>query len=389
MANVKRVLIVRDRLGAGGGIHAYFEAIRPHLTCTHKFCDTGRSHGCYGERGALRWTASSIRLVADWLRLAWEILWFHPGLVHLNAGFDREERSLKREAVSVRIARLLRCPVLVFWHGWDHPAKGGSEFPGGRGGWLWKSYAMSAGHVVLSSKFADDLKRWGFVAPVHVANTVVPAEILGWDAGQSSASGKSLLFLSRVERAKGLWELLEAYALLKAGDPEYRLVIAGDGPDLAALKQRSAELGLADVSFPGFVFGDEKRKCLSSAAIFCFPSHSEGMPLAMLEALAVGLPVVSSAVGGLGDILSDGEHGILLNLLPEDSQGRRFDPAEIVGAIKRLSDDPKLRSEIAHRNAQYARERFSPEEGARQVEVIYQRLGRCLTSQLEDESAVF
>jgi glycosyltransferase involved in cell wall biosynthesis len=371
MTDGLKVLIVRDRISAGGGIHGYFEAIAPHLSCSYLFCDVGRPQGFYGGRAANGWLISGIRLVGDWFRLGWAILRFRPGLVHVNAGLDQEERSLRREALSLRIARMLGCPVLVFWHGWDHPAKGGEQFPGGRGGWLWSTYTKAAAHVVLATSFRDDLKRWGFGAPVHLATTVISPEFLADGAGQAPACGKNLLFLSRVERAKGLWELLDAYALLKTRDSGYRLVIAGDGPDLAALKQRVAELGLADVTFAGFVAGDERLQILREASIFCFPSYSEGMPLAVLEAMAMGLPVVSSDVGGLEDILNDGEHAILLTLLPSDQQGRRFDPAEIASAIKRLTEDPQLSQTIGQRNMTYARTQFAPERVARDLEQIY------------------
>lgn len=371
MVNSLKVLIVRDRKCAGGGIHGYFEAIRPYLKCTCRLCDAGRPHEYFGGRAAHGWLASGVRVVCDWLRLGWHVLRFHPGLVHLNTGLDREERSLKRDAVSIWIARLLGCPVLVFWHGWDHPAKGGVDFPGGKGGWLWNSYAQAAAHVVLSAGFRDDLKRWGFVVPVHLATTVISTELMERAAGQAAACGKNLLFLSRVERAKGVWELLEAYALLKARDPDYRLVIAGDGPDLSALKQRAVELALADVSFLGFVAGEEKLNCLREASIFCFPSYSEGMPLAVLEALAMGLPVVSSDVGGLRDILGNGEHGARLTLLPEGPQGLRFDPLEIVSAITSLSENTQLCRALGQRNAIYARDRFSPEIVSKNLETIY------------------
>ena len=374
MADALKILIVKDRRSAGGGIYEYFEAIAPHLTHACRFCEVGRPQAYMGGRETGGRLASGARVLGDWLRLAWQILRFRPGLVHLNAGLDREERSLKREAVSLGIARLLGCPVLVFWHGWDHPAKGGEQFPGGRGGWLWKSYARAAAHVVLASRFADDLKRWGFAAPVHLATTVIPPLLLERDAGHAAGGGKGLLFLSRVERAKGLWELVEAYALLKARDPDYRLVIAGDGPDLPALKQKVADLALADVIFPGFVDGERKLECLREASIFCFPSYSEGMPLAVLEALAAGLPVVSSDVGGLRDILINGEHGILLRLRPEDAQGLRIDPVEIASAIRLLSDNPESSRAIGRHNAAYARDRFSPEKIAGNLEAIYRSL---------------
>jgi glycosyltransferase involved in cell wall biosynthesis len=366
-----KVLIVRDRKSAGGGIHGYFQAIQPHLNVAFRYCDVGRPHGYYGGREANCWFGSGSRIIGDWFRLGWGILRFRPQLVHLNAGLDREERSLKREAVSLRIASLLGCRVLVFWHGWDHPAKGGDEFPSGRGGWLWRSYSRAATHVVLAMRFKDDLERWGIRVPIHLATSVVSPELLERNVCLSKASGKNLLFLSRVERAKGLWELLEAYSLLKTLDPEYRLVIAGDGPDLAALKRRAGELGLGDVLFPGFLSGGEKIKCYQDASVFCFPSYSEGMPLAVLEALAMGLPVVSSDVGGLKDILIHGENGVLLTLLPEDPQRLRFDPLEIANGIRRICENPHLSRTIGEHNAQYARSRFAPERVARNLERIY------------------
>jgi glycosyltransferase involved in cell wall biosynthesis len=119
------------------------------------------------------------------------------------------------------------------------------------------------------------------------------------------------------------------------------------------------------------VEGKEKLGCLREASVFCFLSHSEGMPLAVLEALAMGLPLVSSDAGGLKDILSDGEHGVLLTPSPSDPQGRRFDPAAVACAIARLADDPETSRAIGLHNASYARDRFSPRKVARNLDTIY------------------
>lgn len=371
MLGAFKVLVVRDRKAAGGGIYGYFEAIRPHFTCTYRFCGVGRTQGYYGGQWTSGWIVSGMRLAVDWLMLGWAILRFRPALVHLNAGLDKEERSLKREAVSLWIARMLGCRVLVTWHGWDHPAKGGDQFPGGHGGWLWCTYTKAAAHVVLATSFRDDLIRWGFDAPIHIVTTAVSSEFLKHGTRPTTGCGKNLIFLSRVERAKGLWELLDAYALLKRQDAQYQLVIAGDGPALISLKQRVADLALPDVNFAGYVEGDARLRILREASVFCFPSYSEGMPLAVLEAMAMGLPVVASDVGGLKDILTDGEHAILLTLRSPDDQGLRFDPAEIAKAIQRLTQDPQYSQIMGNRNMIYARTRFAPERVAQDLERIY------------------
>ncbi len=370
--NPPRVLILRDRKAAGGGIHAYFEAVIPHLGSSIRIRETGRPRGYDG--GAMvpgRWSAAW-RLVYDWLLLGLEIVRFRPDLVHLNPGLDREARSLKREAVSLCLARCLGCQVLIFWHGWDHPAKGGPTPPGGENGWLWRCYRMAAAHVVLASRFREDLLCWGVVSPIHLATTVVAESLLTESIIPQSKEGRHLLFLSRVERAKGLWELLDAYKILKSTDSAYRLVIAGDGPDLDELKARVELLGLEDVDLVGYVTGDQKLEILRAASIFCFPSYSEGMPLAVLEAMAVGLPLVSSDVGGLRDILRDGENGWLLELRMAAPDGQRFDVSEMVNRISRLANDDVSRTRMGNRNAEMARAQFSPTAVAKKLDAIYQ-----------------
>ena len=116
----RRILIVRDRASAGGGIHAYYQAISPHLRVQHEFVDVGRSHAYYtDDTFGWRWLMRStiLRLLWEWLSLINKLLRF-PDLVHVNPGLDiKTRRSLRRDAVNVCLAKLFRRPVLVFWRG--------------------------------------------------------------------------------------------------------------------------------------------------------------------------------------------------------------------------------------------------------------------------------
>lgn len=368
-----RIVVARDRAGCGGGIHNLFEALRPYLGMDVTWLDVGKPHPFYGDKRAPWWQRNRLRWVMDSLALVLAILRYRPSLVHLNSGLDKEERSLKRDAVNLWIARTLGCKVLVQWHGWDHPAAGAPEFPGGKDGWLCRSYRKAEGHIVLASAFLKDLRRWGCTG-VRLCSTVVPDEILDAIPNLSSrASPPLILFLSRVERAKGLWEMLDAYKILKQKNAYCKLTIAGSGQDLDALEERAAELGLDDVSFPGFVTGAEKIECYQSASIFCFPSHSEGMPLAVLEAMAMGLPVVTTAVGGLADILQDGRHGFVIPLESFRKDGFRIAADVLAEKLTLLLQNPDLRSKMGSWNREEA-QKFAPKIVASQLEMIYREV---------------
>jgi glycosyltransferase involved in cell wall biosynthesis len=180
----------------------------------------------------------------------------------------------------------------------------------------------------------------------------------------------NLLYLSRVEVAKGVFELLDAFKILKSRDPAYTLTIGGDGPDLEALKAYAKQLQLSGVSFSGFLKGQAKVDCYRQGSVFCFLSYTEGMPNAVLEALAMGLPVVSSDAGGLRDILRNGENGFVI---PPDNNApakKKFDPQAIALAIEKLVETPALHERISTINWRYARHRFAAPVVARRIEAL-------------------
>jgi glycosyltransferase involved in cell wall biosynthesis len=264
-------------------------------------------------------------------------------------------------------------PVLVFWRGWDAPLSGKPEFPRGNRGWLCRIYKMGNAHVVLSERFKQDLLRWGFKEPIHLETTVVADELLADSDGppQGEKIRTNLVFLSRVEIGKGVFELLEAYQILKARNPAYTLTIGGDGPDLKDLQDYAEKLQLRDVRFTGFLKGKAKVECYRQGGVFCFLSYTEGMPNAVLEALAMGLPVVSSDAGGLRDILRDGENGFIIQPLKDAAPKKTFDPLVVANAIERLVETPELHDRMATVNWRYARQRFAAPVVAKRLEAIY------------------
>jgi glycosyltransferase involved in cell wall biosynthesis len=372
------VVIVRDRASSGGGIYNYYSVIAPHLNGQIAFCDSGKPYVFYGDHkspGSWLLDFTPVRLFLDWMALVIRILRLWPDVVLLNPCLDPPTyRSMRRDAVNVLICRFFRRRVVSFWRGWENAYSGQPEFPGGNKSLLCRIYKMADVQIVLSDRFKTDLLRWGFRGSVHVETTVVGDECLA--ATPTAPSGRvptNLLYLSRVEVAKGVFELLDAYKILKARNPAFTLTIAGDGPDLEALKQYAKELDLPDIGFTGFVVGTAKTACFRQAGVFCFLSYTEGMPNAVLEAFAAGLPVVSSDAGGLRDILRNRETGIVVRPLEGDAPLRKkFDPVEVANAIERLVDEPGLHQRITNFNWQYARDRFAAGVVAKRLEDIYQ-----------------
>lgn len=125
------------------------------------------------------------------------------------------------------------------------------------------------------------------------------------------STGQDILFVGRLVRNKGPQCLIEALPSVLESHPDASLRIVGTGPCRETLGDRVTELGLEDrVDFLGFV--DSVAQEMRAADIFCRPSLSEGMPLTLLEAMASGLPSVVTAVGGVPDVVTNRENGLLV-----------------------------------------------------------------------------
>jgi glycosyltransferase involved in cell wall biosynthesis len=148
-----------------------------------------------------------------------------------------------------------------------------------------------------------------------------------------------LMSLARLEPIKGAPLTLRAFAAAAAGRPSLRLHLAGDGPLLESLRAEAAARGLAArVSLDGR--WAHPQDLLPAADVFVLAPRNEGMGRAVIEALALGLPVIATNVGGLPEVLEHGRFGLLV---PPD------DEAALAAAIARLADDKTVRDELGRR----------------------------------------
>lgn len=141
-----------------------------------------------------------------------------------------------------------------------------------------------------------------------------------------SKDGKTILYIGRLEKRKGIEYLLQAYSLLLTRDGDARLIIAGDGPDREKLEYLAADLNLQNVEFLGYVTEKEKLALLRGADLFCSPAlYGESFGIVLLEAMATGTVTIAGNNPGYASVLQDLGSLSLVNPKDPEEFARRLD----------------------------------------------------------------
>ncbi|MBN8453663.1 glycosyltransferase family 4 protein [Accumulibacter sp.] len=349
MAPIRTVLMLGTAIGDHGGIgsvvailreNGLFERNRVEYLATHR------------EGGALRKLGVA---AAAWLRCMTRLFCGRVSCLHVHLA---SRASFWRKLLFFVPAFVLRVPVILHLHGGEFPLFYGNE-SGALAQWLIRfAFRRAAAVIVLSASWA----RWvGDTFPganaVIVHNPVtVPVE-----SGEDRI-GEAVLFLGRLGRAKGVLVLLEAAAMLVAAGSPVRLWLGGDG-DVEGCQIYARKLGIAErVEFLGWVSGKHKRRLLKTAGVYCLPSFNEGLPISLLEAMAIGLPVVTTPVGGIPEVVSDGVEGFLV--APGDA-------AVVAARLGELIGDPQLARRMGALGRRKAIDRFAAEVIVPKIEAVY------------------
>lgn len=176
----------------------------------------------------------------------------------------------------------------------------------------------------------------------------------------------TLLYHGRVDARKGVLDLLDAFAQLRRRSCFARLVISGIGPDVDATTAKVCELELNDVvEMSGYVAYDDVPDVYRRADIFISPTYAEGFSNTILEAMASGVPVISTRAVGVVDCIRHGENGLLVE--PRD-------PHALSTCIERMIVDSDLRATLTKNALDEARQQYSWEKVTRQIVGVYRRV---------------
>jgi glycosyltransferase involved in cell wall biosynthesis len=286
------------------------------------------------------------------------------GRISLVHAHTASRASFWRKSVFMLIARAADIPVILHLHGGEFELFYRNECGPLRRAYIRFVLSKVNRVVVLSTQWC---KRVASIAPAAkitaiVNPVVVPSIIAAVDERQPN----DLLFLGRLDERKGIFDLLQACAIVRPQFPALRLRCGGDG-DAAAVQAKARELGLEDcVQLLGWVNGAAKDRELMQAAIYVLPSYAEGLPMGVLEAMAAGTPTIATTVGGIPDAIEDGVNGFMV------------EPGDVVALaerIARLLGDAELSARFATAARAKVISTFSPDRVLAQLEDLYKRLG--------------
>jgi glycosyltransferase involved in cell wall biosynthesis len=279
--------------------------------------------------------------------------------VHISTGI-----SFWRKLLFVCPALVLGVPAVLHLHGADFAEfyDEGSK----RRKWILRTvFDKCAGIIVLSHSWKEWVRSVsGNPVIIPIYNPVaLPRAVDFW---RRSRDGAGILLLGQLGKRKGIYDLLEAVARLVDKHPRLKLVLAGDG-EAERVKTAAKRLGLHEhVDVLDWVAGREKSALLESAAVYALPSYCEGLPMSVLEAMAAGLPVVCTPVGGVPEAVTDGREGWVI--APGDVDA-------LAGALDKLLSDAGLRRRMGDAGRRKVENTFSVTKVVPQLERLYEKLG--------------
>jgi glycosyltransferase involved in cell wall biosynthesis len=262
---------------------------------------------------------------------------------------------------AVWIARLRSVPVVVNYRGGE-----AAGFLARSGRWV-RFTMRHVARLAVPSGFLQQIFDEQRMGSVVVPNIVDLARFRPAEPAERPQAPR-LLVARNLEPMYDNASALRAFAAVRAAHPAAQLVVAGSGPQAAELQAMAAELGVAEaVTFTGRVDRDEMARLLRSCTVALNPSLVDNMPNSLLEALASGVPVVSTHVGGVPFMVTDGRTALLVP--PKD-------PPAMAAAVQRLISEPALAADLAAAGLQEVRRYTWERVGPLWAEVYRQALAR-------------
>lgn len=281
-------------------------------------------------------------VIARMLRQISGLAWFGPHLIFRRPAVvsvhTASRRSFYRNYWYMCLARALRIPLVMH----VHPTYFGTFYRSGRSLRRWMietAGAWSDQVVVLSALQKSDLGEVFPGKPIQVIPNPVDTSLFRPDSGAApAADAPVVLYMGWIVQQKGVYDIVDAIPAVLERHPGARFVFAGN-KEVEKLRRLIADRGLqAAAEVPGWVSGADKLALMRRSTVLLLPTYSEGIPNVILEAMAIGLPVVTTPVGGIPSVAEEGRTALFVE--PGNS-------AELARRVIELLDDPALRRRLA------------------------------------------
>jgi glycosyltransferase involved in cell wall biosynthesis len=289
-------------------------------------------------------TRRVFRLIADVFRYAQLLMTRKPDIVHINSAYDR--RALLRDLWYSTVSRLFRRPLFIKFHGSDaRLLRNDSAF------WHWLTsvtIGQAHGIAVLSQEEKNNFVRAGFPA----GKFVVLTNVVDWQRFAYSdlvpADPPRMLFIARFVPSKGLLDVVRATRIIIDSGRQVELRCVGTGPEMKVARSLVRELGLEkNVIFDGWVPEDGTLLYYLNSTILVLPTETEGFSMTIFQAVAAGLPIVTTKIRAAGQYLKEPANCLWIE--PKN-------PDMLAEKLIQLLDSPELRQSMFHHNRDLARQ---------------------------------
>jgi len=305
-----------------------------------------------------------LRLLVSPFVLAATIIFRHASIVHLNTSLNM--RAYWRDLVYLFVSRALGARVVYQVHGGYLP----EQFFASRLATRFLRWTLGLPQLVVVLAQCELEAYREFIPEQEVVALPNGIDCRPFGAVPTLTPARDqplrLVYIGRIAREKGLYETLQGLRLAHELGVDTRLVIAGQGGEEDRLRRYAQALGVGQrVVFAGSVFGADKVKILAGADVMLLPSYSEGLPYALLEAMAAGVPVIATPVGAIPDVVSNGIHGFLVP--PRDGKA-------IAEALVTLAGDRERIGWMSRACRRRIRAAFSIDRLAQELALHYGRI---------------
>jgi len=304
-----KVLLLGPALGAVSGVSTHLNMLLAS-SLAQAFDLLHFQVGAEGRREST-WRRMA-RLALSPLQLAVCLLQKRPAIVHINTSMD--SKAYWRDLAYLVVAKLLGRRLVFQIHGGALPADFFADSASLTGLLRW-ALRLTDAVLVLSH---EELAAYQVFAPGLwvrlVPNAIDPVGLIDRPRSYNTSAPLRLVYIGRLVRVKGLFEIVQALAQLKSEGLRFELAFAGDGPDRLALEALVAQRGIGEqTQMLGGVFGAAKTRLWLESDVFLFPTyHAEGLPYAILEAMAAGCVAVASPVAAIADVVENGVNGLFV-----------------------------------------------------------------------------
>ena len=334
-----------------GGVNSHFYGLRPYWTEDVRYNIIGRRNGAKG-RGKYWLPWDIVKTIA-------KILAYRPDIFMVNPSLGKT--ALFRDSIFVNIAHSLGRKVVVHMHGFD--VDYAKELDVQK---FVKQFNRADAFIVLSSPIKKQLEEWGITKPIYLSTTKVDDRLVeGYDNSKRDGKIKRILYLGRVEKAKGIFISIDIYALLQQKYPDLEYRVVGEGSDLENAKRYAKEKDVKNIVFTGVLTSNDLKEQFVGSDLYLFTSYHEGMPTSVLEAMCFGLPIVTRPVGGLVDFFENGEMGQMVD---------SFDATDFIEPIEDLMSNQEKAKRISDYNYQYGRDHFLASNVAVKIQNILKQI---------------